>query len=271
MMLGHSHLASFAPPQKGYVTYVWPKDDQAVNHGGFEGYHSATLLESRALVEQGTTGLRTWGASFALAQYLLENPKEVWENTVLELGSGTGFLGIVTSVIQTEYNTHTQLWLSDVNSEVIQRCWSNLRLPCNTSSSHPSLDVLSLDWSWAMPDSPEHSQACALAQNLHPDVIIGADVVFDPSLVPPLVATIKLLLSVDAERPSDRHALIALTIRNQTTFDLFMETIRNEGLIIVEKAVNTERLLFGSNKVDVGDVRILYITLGDVEDQKTIS
>ena len=33
-------------------------------------YSTATLLESRS----GTTGLRTWLASFPLAQYLIQNP-----------------------------------------------------------------------------------------------------------------------------------------------------------------------------------------------------
>lgn len=213
MMLGHSHLASFAPPQKGYVTYVWPKDDQAVNHGGFEGYHSATLLESRALVEQGTTGLRTWGASFALAQYLLENPSKDL-HYLLSLSclclSNRGSLGKHRPRTRFRHRFLRHRHLRNPNR--IQHPHPTLAIGCeqrsdptvlvqpssplqyvaalaylnpnlrvdseiDTSSSHPSLDVLSLDWSWAMPDSPEHSQACALAQNLHPDVIIGADVV----------------------------------------------------------------------------------------------
>ena len=37
-------------------------------------YHSVTLFESRTTIESGTTGLRTWRASFVLAQFLIQNP-----------------------------------------------------------------------------------------------------------------------------------------------------------------------------------------------------
>jgi protein-lysine N-methyltransferase EEF2KMT len=38
---------------------------------------SATLLESRTIVEGGTTGLRTWLASQVLAQYLISHPGNI--------------------------------------------------------------------------------------------------------------------------------------------------------------------------------------------------
>lgn len=52
------------PPAPSYVTY-WANGRRI------------TLLESRMLTEAGTTGLRTWHASFVLADWLLANPGTV--------------------------------------------------------------------------------------------------------------------------------------------------------------------------------------------------
>jgi hypothetical protein len=40
----------------------------------FEDYHTATVLESRTMIEGGTTGFRTWFASYVLSQYLIMHP-----------------------------------------------------------------------------------------------------------------------------------------------------------------------------------------------------
>ena len=39
----------------------------------FNDYHKCTLLESRTTIESGATGLRTWSASFILADYLVSH------------------------------------------------------------------------------------------------------------------------------------------------------------------------------------------------------
>jgi hypothetical protein len=119
-------------------------------------YFTATLLESRTTIENGTTGLRTWLASFPLAEYLIQNPgvhlyinhskpiahllsfeELVVSKCVLELGSGVGFLGIIVASLQ-QIRCHDQpgsLWLTDINDKVLERCRENLRLPCSRLTS----------------------------------------------------------------------------------------------------------------------------------------
>ena len=58
-------------PSKSYITYYWTPSNGDVN---MESLLRLTLLESRMTIESGTTGLRTWKASFILADYLLNNP-----------------------------------------------------------------------------------------------------------------------------------------------------------------------------------------------------
>ncbi|KAF9785712.1 hypothetical protein BJ322DRAFT_1055945 [Thelephora terrestris] len=109
-----------------------------------------TLLESRAIIEQGTTGLKTWPAAHVLAEWLGKHPEHVRGKRVLELGCGVGYLGLVVAEIQlsaTELeNPESSIWLTDVNDVVLSRCRENVNLPCNASSGHQHLQFRQLDW-----------------------------------------------------------------------------------------------------------------------------
>lgn len=72
------------PPPHSFVTHYWrpklmdpQKIDLAISDMGptvLPDHITTTLLESRTTIESGTTGLRTWRASFVLAQYLIAHP-----------------------------------------------------------------------------------------------------------------------------------------------------------------------------------------------------
>lgn len=57
-------------PSESYVTYYWPLAPLSERPVDLTQYLTVTLFESRRLIESGTTGLRTWQASFVLAQHL---------------------------------------------------------------------------------------------------------------------------------------------------------------------------------------------------------
>jgi hypothetical protein len=59
------------PPSPSYVTHYWKpfSGDLEVRQ-----IQRTTLLESRTLIEQGTTGMRTWPASLFLARFLVSEP-----------------------------------------------------------------------------------------------------------------------------------------------------------------------------------------------------
>jgi hypothetical protein len=69
-------LTGQRPPSLAYVTHFWrlDQDNGLPNAVDLDDYQTITLLESRTMIESGTTGLRTWLASFILAQYLILNP-----------------------------------------------------------------------------------------------------------------------------------------------------------------------------------------------------
>src|SRR6267142_2265748 len=67
------------PPSPSFTTHYWkptPRPDSSLSTDDMSSieYHSVTLFESRTTIESGTTGLRTWRASFVLAQFLIQNP-----------------------------------------------------------------------------------------------------------------------------------------------------------------------------------------------------
>ncbi|KAJ7361192.1 hypothetical protein DFH08DRAFT_367655 [Mycena albidolilacea] len=229
-------LTGQRPPSQAYVTHFWRLDQEngLPNAVDLDDYQTTTLLESRTMIESGTTGLRTWLASFILAQYLILNPVLVRRKRILELGAGVGFLGSVVASLQllerpSDGPSPGTLRMSDINDAVLSRCNDNVNLPCNLSSSHPDMSCCFLDWSAALDTDGIAPLTSLLNDEIDADLIVGADIVFDPDLIPPLVAVLRLALQVNS-RP--RSALIALTTRNPTTMEKFTDAVRDSGLIL---------------------------------------
>jgi protein-lysine N-methyltransferase EEF2KMT len=62
----------------------------------------------------------------------------ITNKTILELGSGSGFLGIIVASLQQSDRTYDEgihasgpIWLTDVNDMVLSRCRDNVQLPCS--------------------------------------------------------------------------------------------------------------------------------------------
>lgn len=259
-----------ALPSDSYITHYWkPLDPTLSSDVEVEStYETITLLESRATIAAGTTGLRTWRASFALAQFLVEHTDLVARRAVLELGSGAGFLGILiaslhlrfdsTSAVPTDCSRSADpptIYLTDVNPCVLDRCQHNTNLPCNRSSSHPNVEYRLLDWCDAI--SSRDSLASFLA-NTSAEIILGADVVFDPAMVPPLVATLSVALS----QGRAQVALIGITIRNQATISYFLQEIEKALMVVeVQHTMEDSFISLTLDQVDAElEVKILKIT-----------
>lgn len=224
------------PPSQSHLTQYWAARPQSLPNFDLSEWHTLTLLESRTTVEHGTTAMRTWLAARILAQFLVENPHYVCGKRVLELGAGTGFLGAVVASVQLQLGTEEEerkreemgtLWLTDVNDAALERCKYNLQIPCNASASHPAVHYRPLDWSDALdppassPNSTNSASAplkSMLMEEVRADVIIGADLVFDPNLIPALVGTLSIALAMGTA-----EALIALTVRNEATLRAFLD------------------------------------------------
>ncbi|KAG0142794.1 hypothetical protein CROQUDRAFT_662043 [Cronartium quercuum f. sp. fusiforme G11] len=93
--------------------------------GDRSAWRCVSLMEDKASISKGTTGLRSWGASVCLANYLLSNPALLVDRqVVLELGSGTGLVGILADQISVA--ERRTVYLTDVDPFVLERLNQNV-------------------------------------------------------------------------------------------------------------------------------------------------
>ncbi|XP_077642911.1 protein-lysine N-methyltransferase EEF2KMT isoform X2 [Lonchura striata] len=172
-----------------YKNYLMPSGD------------CVSLCESTALISGGTTGLLTWEAALHLAQWALQNPglfrgRQLGENIQLN-----GFTPEpdVTWSIQTE---------SQGQEVEGQNC------------QNPKVVVAELDWG-----SVTEKQL----QGLRADVVIAADVVYDPEIILALIGMLQKLSTSRADRKAP-EVFIASTIRNPDTHQLFQAELDKAGI-----------------------------------------
>ncbi|KAM4764904.1 protein-lysine N-methyltransferase EEF2KMT isoform 1-T1 [Cyanocitta cristata] len=196
-----------------------------------------SLCESTALISGGTTGLITWEAALHLAQWALENPGVFRGRTVLELGSGIGFTGIA---ICKACQPRTFIF-SDCHPRVLRQLGENIQLngfipePGGTWSiqtesqgqevegencQNPKVIVAELDWG-----SVTEKQLLGLRA----DVVIAADVVYDPEIILALIGMLQKLSTSRADTKAP-EVFIAFTIRNPATYQLFQAELDKVGI-----------------------------------------
>ena len=201
--------------QKSYVTYHL----SSLQNDASLPAPSITLLESRALISAfGTTGLRTWEAAMHLGQYLCVHPQLVKEKRVLELGAGTGYL----SVLCARYLCATQVIASDGSDDVVNNLPDNFFL--NGLQGSSIISPMDLKWGHALVGTEE--QQWNGGHNI--DLVIGADITYDASIIPALVGTLEELVALSPAAT----IVIAATERNRATFESFQETCRANGFTI---------------------------------------
>ncbi|NXA00602.1 EF2KT methyltransferase, partial [Nesospiza acunhae] len=208
-----------------YKNYLLPSGD------------CVSLCESTALISGGTTGLLTWEAALHLTQWALQNPSLFRGRTILELGSGIGFTGIA---ICKSCQPRTFIF-SDCHPRVLRQLGENLQLNGLTpepdvpwsiqtesqgqegegqSCQNPKVIVAELDWG-----SVTEKQLLALRA----DIVIAADVVYDPEIILALIGMLQKLSTSRADRKAP-EVFIASTIRNPDTYQLFQAELDKAGI-----------------------------------------
>ncbi|KAJ7305701.1 hypothetical protein JRQ81_010067 [Phrynocephalus forsythii] len=203
-----------------YKSYLLPAGD------------AVTLCENVAIISQGTTGLVTWDAGLYLAEWALQNQAVFSNRNVLELGSGIGLTGIVVCKA-CRPKAYT---FSDHHPSVLQQLSENICLngllpvseacghsPAKSNAQHPDaprVTVAEIDW-----DQVTKEQLAALG----PDVVIAADVVYDPELIQSLVGVLRKL-STGPRGGKAPEVYIAFAIRNPETYKCFQTELAQVGI-----------------------------------------
>ncbi|KAH7351197.1 putative methyltransferase-domain-containing protein [Rhexocercosporidium sp. MPI-PUGE-AT-0058] len=197
--------------QKAYVTYslslLPPQPGPSP---------TITLHEARnILAAAGTTGLRTWEAGLHLGNYLCTNPDLIHQKSVLELGSGTGYL----SILCAKYLEAGHVLATDGDGDVVASFSTNFYL--NGLQEYSHIEGKELKWGHALTGGED------ARWNLgrHIDLVLGADLTYDPRNIPPLVSTFGDLFELYPEV----RILIAATVRSEETFEKFPDACKRNG------------------------------------------
>ncbi|KAI5474781.1 calcium:hydrogen antiporter [Pseudohyphozyma bogoriensis] len=166
-------------------------------------------------------------ACIALANHLLASPSPL-PSSILEVGAGVGLLSLVCARIllgQEEGQNLPRVVATDVDESVLERLEGNVEL----NGVGKIVKTRKLDWELAMTEVGRDA-LIEWEGGDRPELILGADVVYDPSLAAQLAQTLAILLrrrslsgSPSSPAPPGPIALIAGTIRNQSTWDGFLE------------------------------------------------
>ncbi|KAH7025697.1 putative methyltransferase-domain-containing protein [Microdochium trichocladiopsis] len=223
-----------AVQQKSYVTYTLSLLD---NLSGPNSRPQITMLESRNLIAAGgTTGLRTWEAALHLGQWLCRETTAlntgdhgesntthsitIKDKRILELGAGTGYLAILCA----KYLGAAQVIASDGSDDVVATLPDNFYL--NGLQDDERLTALDLKWGHALLGTEE-----AEWNGGRPvDVVLGADITYDKSVIPALVSTVATLFG----KFPGVVVIIAATERNRETFEAFLEVCQRRRFVVDE-------------------------------------
>ncbi|KAG8952489.1 hypothetical protein FRC04_004549 [Tulasnella sp. 424] len=156
-----------------------------------------------------SVGLQTWGSSCILAQKMVQSPAAFGlqqrssgeELRILELGAGTGVLSMVMAKLFT--SDEAQVVATDYHPAVLDNLRANVSGNFEgalSSSSHQAPTILPLDW--------RHlhciASTCAIsdAKQEAPfdtpfDVILGADIIYEPEHALWIKSSVELLLKRD--------------------------------------------------------------------------
>ncbi|GAA5875635.1 hypothetical protein JCM8547_000896 [Rhodosporidiobolus lusitaniae] len=220
-------------------TYYWGELDDEPGK-----WQSVRTREEGRMISGGTTGLRTWQACIALSNHLIAFPSILTSSsTILELGAGIGLLSLVAARLSYSIGSDeqkTRIVATDVDEKVLEMLEGNIEQNGFSSMVRTS----KLDWEMA---STGAEGEVALAQwergtfggAGRAGLVIGADIVYDPTLTGHLAATLAYLLhprpsSSSTASPSTSQALIAGTIRNASTWALFLSECRSRALSVEE-------------------------------------
>ncbi|PYI16736.1 hypothetical protein BO99DRAFT_339451 [Aspergillus violaceofuscus CBS 115571] len=187
--------------------------------------------ESRGLIlSAGTTGFRTWEAALHLGTYLATDPTAaragIARKRVIELGAGTGFLGMFCAQhLQPRSVVVTDREIALI--EQIQDCAGRNGLVGEDEDDTPGKRFAAGIWEWGTPlDIPGLGDG--EAKGLKFDVALGADLIYDVDLVPLLVATIQDLFT----NYGLQQFIISATLRNEDTFRTFLRACEAQDFTV---------------------------------------
>lgn len=189
-----------------YISFLFPEGCQELSSCP-ESRKLMVQLQCSLNMLEGDTGCSVWPSSLLLSECILSFPELFCNKSCFEVGSGVGLVGICLTHVKA-----SKVILSDGDLSTLANMNRNLELnhlSVETDMSETTEDpymvkCIHLPW-----ESVSESEL----QNLKADIILGADVIYDPVCLPHLVRVLTLLLNqtkLYPEKCSDNHPSFAL-------------------------------------------------------------
>ena len=161
------------------------------------------IAEQPSLIAaNGTTGLRTWEASLLLSEWVLSHDMNA--KRVLELGAGTGLVGILAA------KRGADVTATDGSALVMETLERNFRMN-DVSAKMGCL--------WWGEDEWFDERSSGLEDDW--DYVLGADVTYDEEVCSSLAETYSIALRRGG------IGMMAATVRNENTLDAFIKDCGN--------------------------------------------
>jgi len=211
--------------QPEIITYILPEPFETRNPPRILIEEAPNLLAAGSNV-----GLRTWEASLHLAQYLHSHPSLVQGRSVIELGAGMGLLSILAAGPLGARHVLATDGLPYVVEHMEKNIHRNERTVLNPRCT---VETKVLDWADSEPQSLEDTLSPRDGDLPRYDLILGADITYNPEIAPVLAQLLKVLM-VDVFAENGIEALISATVRNKRTSNVFRDACGEWGLVVEE-------------------------------------
>lgn len=207
-----------AAQRRSYVTYTL-----SLLSNDSPSPPTITLLEARHLLAAaGVTGHRTWEAGLHLGSYL-SSPNcsiPIANKSILELGAGTGYL----SILCAKYLGASHVTATDGADIVVSDMATNFYL--NGLQDASQINAMELKWGYPLIGGEQREWNSGRKI----DVVLGADVTYDGTNNPALVATLGEL----EEMYPGVMIVIAAIVRNENTFERLLKILEGNGFELRE-------------------------------------
>ncbi|KAH7306424.1 hypothetical protein KP509_22G010900 [Ceratopteris richardii] len=212
-----------------------------------------TIQVSSNMLE-GSTGCYLWPAGIFLSEFILANPNIFSKRSCLEIGAGTGL-----SIISLALLNVSKVIATDGDCSTLSNLKHNFEINRHLLEDETTVEIQELIW---------ESASAKTITDWGADIIVGADLIYDSSSIPYLVALMVMLLAKrkqgsylvkgggvimqqemqDESTHDNSHqtsvtcpiAYVATVIRNIETMNLFISSASQAGLD-VEDVTETMR------------------------------
>ncbi|KAL8460900.1 hypothetical protein ACS0TY_032414 [Phlomoides rotata] len=234
------------------ISYLFPNESSGIMSCPKSRKWEVRLRCSVNMLE-GDTGCSIWPSSIFLSEFVLSFPELFANKCCFEVGSGVGLVGICLSHVKA-----SKVILTDGDLSTLANMKANLELNHMSTENHTLGNLLNDEMIHCV-HLPWESASNEDLRCIAPNIILGADIIYDPSCLNSLVRVLSALLNREpaefstgfkfeipsnGSRAAEEHtihpsvegsvAYIASVVRNVDTFNYFLELAEQANLVVTD-------------------------------------